>query len=463
MFKSKLKEFSLPLILVLAPNVLFFLFGLFYIIPRPIIVYDYFLLFILFYFNCSSFLIWSSFVAILLIDLLSITSSIYLFTVDSFIQNLRFIGNYEFKVSQFVLLVILLISLTYIYQIIKTYRKSSYTFKSYAFFVSTVIGLTFLLDTLNGSSLLEIKMYQGVLSKYNLAGSPILSYYHNFENILVADANSKPRKLQSESITFKTFKGDNRGSQLLVVVESFGLIQDTTVYKSFFSSIVNEFQKKNWKCAVGRTPFKGSTTSSELRELLNLSGDYRFFLNKGESKNYRSIFDLKLNHGYQTIGVHSYRGQMFERDLWWKNIGIRSSYFMEDILLNKNYRLQLNYETPFTSCQDEDAFDFIQSKVGIQKVFGYLLCENSHLPFNGDFKDQEVPGIFRKSSYSLSDEAINQLIRIKEFLGYLAKNLDKSKWSKVLIVGDHMPPYVRKTDRDFYSDEQVPYLLIEQL
>jgi hypothetical protein len=463
MFKSKLKEFSLPLILVLAPNVLFFLFGLFYIIPRPIIVYDYFLLFILFYFNCSSFLIWSSFVAILLIDLLSITSSIYLFTVDSFIQNLRFIGNYEFKVSQFVLLVILLISLIYIYRIIKTYRKSSYTHKSYAYFILTALSIFFLLDTLNGSSPIEVKKYQGTLSKYNLAGSLILSYYHNFENILIADENSQPRKLQSESITFKTFKGDNRGSQLLVVVESFGLIQDTTVYKSFFSSIVSEFQKNNWKCAVGSTPFKGSTTSSELRELLNLSGDYRFFLNNKKSKNYRSIFDLKLNHGYQTIGVHSYRGQMFERDLWWKNIGIRSSYFMEDILLNKNYRLQLNYETPFTSCQDEDAFDFIQSKVGIQKVFGYLLCENSHLPFNGDFKNQEVSGYFRKSPNSLSNECINQLIRIKKFLGYVAKNLDKTKWNKVLIVGDHMPPYVRKTDRDFYSDEQVPYLLIEQL
>jgi phosphoglycerol transferase MdoB-like AlkP superfamily enzyme len=326
-----------------------------------------------------------------------------------------------------------------------------------------IFSLTFILDSFNGSSFVELNKSQRIFTKNNVAGSVAILYYHNLDNMLISGSNIKAPEQLPKSITFNTFGADERGNQLLIVVESFGLIRDSSIRHTFFSTVLSEFQKNGWKGSVGNTPFKGSTTAAEMRELLSLSGDYRFFLNQDKTTAYTSIFDVKLAQGYETIGVHSYTGKMFERDLWWKNIGIRSSYFMEDIIRENRYNLQLNYGTPFTSCQDEDAFDFLQSKVvGKQKVFGYLLSVNSHLPYAGHFKDATASSAFIRNFDGLTDEGRNQLIQIRSFLSYIAQNLDLGKWSEVLIVGDHMPPFLNKTDRDFYSAEKVPYLRIEK-
>jgi hypothetical protein len=463
MYKEFLKKISVPFALVFFPNIIFMLLGLYFTIPRPYIVYDYFLLFILFYFNCSTLLIWSTFMGLLLVDSISITSSIYLFTIDSFIRNIGFIGNYKFQLPHFLLFFFLLISLFYCYRFIKKYRHAGYKTKTYVFSVLLVFSLTFILDSFNGSSFVELNKSQRIFTKNNIAGSVAFLYYHNLDNMLITGSKIQAPEQLPKSITFQTFGDNDQGNQLLVVVESFGLIRDSSIRQKFFNSVLSEFQKNGWKGSLGNTPFKGSTTAAEMRELLSLLGDYRFFLNQTKKSKYTSIFDVKLAQGYETIGVHSFAGNMFERNLWWKTIGIKSSYFMEDILLENRYTLQLNYDTPLTSCQDEDAFDFLQSKVvGKQKVFGYLLSVNSHLPYIGHFRDATASSAFIRNFDGLTDEGRNQLIRIRSFLSYIAQNLDLGKWSNVLIVGDHMPPFLNKTDRDFYSAEKVPYLRIEK-
>ena len=463
MYKEFLKKLRVPFTLVFFPNIVFMLLGLYFTIPRPYIVYDYFLLFILFYFNCSTLLIWSTFVALLLVDVISITSTIYLFTIDGFIRNIGFLGNYKFQVFHLLLFFFFLVSLFYCYRFIKNYRYAAYKTKTYVFSVLLVFSLTFILDSFNGSSPIQLNKSQRLFTNNNVAGSLAILYYHNLDNMLISGSNTQAPKRLPKSITFQTFGADVRGNQLLIIVESFGLIRDSSIRQTFFNTVLSEFQKNGWKGSLGNTPFKGSTTAAEMRELLSLSGDYRFFLNQTKKSRYTSIFNVKLAQGYETIGIHAYTGKMFERNLWWRAIGMKSSYFMEDVLLENRYTLQLNYDTPFTSCQDEDAFDFLQSKVvGKQKVFGYLLSENSHLPYAGHFKDATTSSAFIRNFDGLTDEGRGQLSRIYSFLSYIAQNLDSSKWSEVLIVGDHMPPFLNKTDRDFYSDQKVPYLRIEK-
>lgn len=66
----------------------------------------------------------------------------------------------------------------------------------------------------------------------------------------------------------------------------------------------------------------------------------------------------------------------------------------------------------------------------------------------------------RKLHQPISEEAKNQLRFIKNLVGEFIQKIDTNKWQKVLIMGDHNPPYLNKKDRNFYSDKMVPYILI---
>jgi phosphoglycerol transferase MdoB-like AlkP superfamily enzyme len=52
------------------------------------------------------------------------------------------------------------------------------------------------------------------------------------------------------------------------------------------------------------------------------------------------------------------------------------------------------------------------------------------------------------------------LIHIKNLLEYFSQKIDAKEWNKILIVGDHTPPFPTAQERNFYVDGKVPYLLI---
>jgi hypothetical protein len=85
---------------------------------------------------------------------------------------------------------------------------------------------------------------------------------------------------------------------------------------------------------------------------------------------------------------------------------------------------------------------------------------NSLLPFKNIVNDNYPTQNLKFNTLSLSEEAKNQLIYIKNLLTIILQNLDTNKWQKVLIMGNHNPPYLNKNDRNFYSGKMVPYVLI---
>ena len=53
-------------------------------------------------------------------------------------------------------------------------------------------------------------------------------------------------------------------------------------------------------------------------------------------------------------------------------------------------------------------------------------------------------------------------IALAEFEARIAAGdkIEPKDWNKILIVGDHTPPFLIKKDRNFYVDGKAPYLLI---
>lgn len=60
-------------------------------------------------------------------------------------------------------------------------------------------------------------------------------------------------------------------------------------------------------------------------------------------------------------------------------------------------------------------------------------------------------------------ELESQYDRIKEQFTYLAKLLKKYPVDKLVIVGDHPPPFLTETERSHYASRFVPALIIERM
>lgn len=82
------------------------------------------------------------------------------------------------------------------------------------------------------------------------------------------------------------------------------------------------------------------------------------------------------------------------------------------------------------------------------KAFLYILTINSHLPFH---------------TQSGKSELESQYNRIKEQFSYLAALLKKYPVDKLVIVGDHPPPFLTESERSHYSSKFVPALIIERM
>ncbi|PJE48075.1 MAG: hypothetical protein CUR34_00920 [Sediminibacterium sp.] len=382
-------------------------------------------------------------------------SNLFLFSYEDFIRTFKFFTNYDFSLNQILLSICSILFLYFILQQLKRVNKQlGFDKPLLLFFFITIIAI-FCLDFINGSNTVESpikkQVHQGNIAGF--ASTSVVSFLINI-NAQV----EKPKQNTTQSITFETFKNDSLSNQMLILVESFGLLKNRDDQQIIENNINETFKKNNWKIKWGKTPFEGSTTRAEIRELLNSNGDYRYLIRNNDIN---SIFNIKHAQGYYTNAAHSYNGTMFERNIWWKNIGIKAPLFSESFQQKNAYKLKLNTESPFISIQDETTFDFLQNESKKNtKNFAYLLTVNSHIPFNiSDLKNKGRIKLLSNNFENLT-ELNGQLIRIINFLSHVANNLDSTKFNKVLIVGDHMPPFNSKASRSLYDSKHVPYCII---
>ena len=449
-------------LVIMLPNIIWLLSRFWFEIDRPLFIYEYLFVFLLMSFRIHYFYSWALFVLVFFVDLATIFSKLYLFSLSDFLKSLKYLLNYSININQLTLLLILffgLIGLFYLFRLIKIKIGND---KPVIYFFLLIFNFTLTLDTINGSSFLMSYNFNSNFYKGNFAGASTQTIY----NLITVNnfSTNKPitNPLNKKSITFKQFAIDTTNSQLLIIAESMGLIDDTIKRKAYQQSISDIFNQKYWKTSWGKIQFTGSTTSAELRELLNCTGSYQYFINQKFANNINSIFRIKNKQGFHTNAIHSYKGDMFQRNKWWENIGIEDVYFRENIQALYNYELKLNYGNSFISLNDEDAFNFIQAKATKEgKQFSYLLTVNSHLPFMSNVEKPISSNLFDiDNEMNLSAEAKNQHKKISNFLIYVASHLDSSKFQSILIVGDHMPPFVKNKDREFYNNKFVPYCIV---
>jgi len=459
-FLFQYKQHFKLLIPIIVINTFGFL-GLYLFMPRPLFYIEYTLVLlalIVFKNYWQSFVL---FIVIFIFDLFYFFSSLFLFQIREFFYSIRFLNQYHFNFQHILIAFLFFAYLLLIrYVLKKSHSLVQGNKKLFKQILACVYFTVILFDMQSGSNKLTENIIAQDFSKKNIIGSFSKEYFTFFTSL----GDSKVETLKDTSIGFKAFLKDTTGNQMLIVVESWGELKDVKLQKELESWIAKKFENKGYAVSVGTTKTYGSTVAAGLRELTNTKGDYSFYLNKKSVETpFKSIFDKKKLQGYETFGFHPYTAQMFLRSVWWKNLGIQNIYFKEQYLLENNIKENLvkgeaNY---FPSVKDEVFFDYVLNKTKkTPKKFVYFLTVNSHIPYNAIGKDHSPTYQFDVSKMDISSQAKNQLIHIKNLLEYFSQKIESKDWNKILIVGDHMPPFLTNQDRNFYVDEKVPYLLI---
>jgi hypothetical protein len=260
------------------------------------------------------------------------------------------------------------------------------------------------------------------------------------------------------SITHKYFYNDSVNRQVLIVLESWGYIKDKAIRLEQMDALL-KLNVNGYKVVTDSSTFQGGTSQAEARELLNKSGEAYYSIIQNHPKNTNSIISHKNKMGYYTNAFQSFSG--FHSSGYWfrKSIGFKTvidlKYFKDSL------HAPVNYNNHYEAVNDEVVFEYgIKKAFSQRKSFSYILTINTHLPFKGT-ADHKI-----LTSYELttlpSQESLEQYSRIKEQFNFIAELLKKYPIDKLVIVGDHPPPFLKNSERAFYSKKYVPAIILSK-
>lgn len=260
------------------------------------------------------------------------------------------------------------------------------------------------------------------------------------------------------------FDAENGGAEtqarrnvLIVMVESWGQLKDSAQRALIEAPFKRPAVAERYTMTTGLTPYYGSTTSGELRELCGEWGSYRDYLGRPAA---HCLPARLAEAGYRTVAFHGFAGRMFDRGLWYPNIGFQESLFAEE-LWQPGERICTGVFTG--ACDTDIAEDVGRALLGANGTpqLVYWLTLNSHLPVHPDFErrflDCEGPdGPFRNEQVCrLAELWIQVFDRVAEMV--TAPGLPPTD---VLIVADHPPPFWSHEGRAHFVPGEVPWILL---
>lgn len=309
------------------------------------------------------------------------------------------------------------------------------------------------LDMANGSSRLSTERRDSWRIDVNLVGTvagniAITTYRQQIEPPM------RPAPLAQRDVS-KQIMGWTRdhpgGNVLFVLVESLGSPLDLRARDWLESQLATPAVRERWQLQADDVHFQGTTTDGELRSLCDLFGSYRLLKDADVS----GCLPSRLKHaGYTTLALHGFSGHMFDRTVWWPRIGFDRVRFAEDFPTGSQCGGVFR-----GICDDallKLALDDLRRS---RQQFVYLLTLNTHLPLTpgpmpGDLaalcEDRKIP--------SGSCQLIAQHGR---FLRSLADQITGLEHPPLIaVIGDHAPPFAVRADREQFSPNQVPRLIL---
>jgi hypothetical protein len=438
-------------------------------IERPIFYYEYLALPFIFTFLPNNKLRWIALALTLLGDAIVSLARFYFFDSFNYITKIPSLFFSHFSFSFWIILILGVLLFSYLlYAIVKGWghivnevtdkadRKKCKLFYLKFLFICFII--IYSIDIKTGNSFFNFKTIGN--NHTNFSQSLLAQYYNDAK--IFSKRYSPVNEMQdyhNGSITYKYLKADSSHHQVLIVLESWGYINDATIRNSQLQDLL-QLKNKGYQVIMDSSTFQGGTSQAEARELLNKTGEAYYSIIQNLPNKVNSIIDLKNKEGYYSTALQSFSGFHSSGYLFRKSLGfssIKELSFFKDSL-----HQPLNYYNHYEAVNDEVVFDYgIQNAFSHPKSFTYLLTINTHLPFNGAINNKitneaEIKALPTK-------ESLGQYCRLKEQFKSITLLLEKYPIDKLVIVGDHPAPFVNTNERDFYSKKWVPAIIIKKV
>lgn len=309
------------------------------------------------------------------------------------------------------------------------------------------IIVTFALDVIvGGNRFIQIGNRNGFA---NVASSAAFRFKWDLHDRLRSANATYPMSGASDSLRADAATGTLHDQNvLLVVVESMGLLRDPALRARVWAPIMTDSIHARYRIRLGTTPFHGGTTSGELRELCGIYADYMTM----PVQVMPNCLPRELHaRGYHTFAVHGYTASYYNRSRWYPFL-FDSTYFRPRLTAVAGDR---RCGTQFRGICDRDAITVVASLLRRQAPkMVYWMTLDAHTPV-----EMAREGEFPKLCEWPPEPCLQAAMWHDMFTRLAALLVDPAVApTRVVIVGDHAPAFVRRSRAEAFLPNRVPFI-----
>jgi len=286
--------------------------------------------------------------------------------------------------------------------------------------------------------------------------------------INTAGQNSRNQKVQLSESASQDFRASLANTNekfqtiILIVVESLGEFSNHELKDFQMEPIVALENHSSIDLNHGVVAFEGSTVPGELRELCGIK-----LLAVHPDTSILPVEEClpKVLNGmdYRTWAIHGFIGTLFSRNRWYPALEFDNVWFAPELdkQINKANRCGI----AFHGICDTDIWKMIvdlKSSEPDSKKFIYWLTLSAHLPV----EHTDNSGSSSCSQYQLlaqNTELCDLVLKHRQFFSEIAMSAKRGDLdnTRIILVGDHSPPFLDNNTRALFSPEYVPYIDIK--
>lgn len=415
------------------PSMPFFVLAYYVCVPRLLVILLYFLLAVIsMHINVFVLVLLAGLIAFL--DVVLVVSEIYRLSPALVIDSIKYSTSLDvFSFAGYTLLAVSVLVCVGLY--VFELARNRQTFKKVS-----LLPVTLLCGVVLGLDVYLLSMSsQKVLVRYQWDQTEFSSAINQTD--LSPSARSEP--------------GEN---VLVVMVEGMGAFADPEHQSLLWDVFKTPEVEAGFEIRTGTSPYFGSTTSAESRELCGRWGDYTDYL---KDTNYDCLPARFAAMGYETAAFHAFTGEFFDRDDWFPHIGFQNLFFAEQLKEDPTITSGKTCGLTFDGLCDLEVANVVENWLTNREEsprFAYWLTLNTHLPLERNLAtprlDCEAGGPFDNWDVcTMTEMWIDVMHRVRE----IASNPDLED-TQILVVGDHHPPVLSRKGRLQFASGEVAWL-----
>lgn len=449
--KQKIGQWLLGALLILVvPNVLFWLLGLKVSLLRGVFVMEYLLIACLYpYINRKLFItIWILFAiydlffsstSLFFLDFLEILHALTKVPGMPLPDILKWVGILVLFIAVVVGLLTLLMRYNEKYKVL------------HVRFLWPLIVLGLVLNALNEKG----------HSKRGIVSVPTWAFIKAVQRVIIKSSAKKDIELLGSAAKKIFLEAPGSGSatkEALILVESWGLFTNNDLLRDVMQPL-NDLSKENkYTVKVGTNRYKYLTQAGEFRELTGYV--FHYYQVKDSWVKENSLLVKKQQQGYHVVGVHGNTSRFYQRNIIWPVLGMQEMYFLEEF---EKLNMPMCGHKAFRGVCDTAINTWLLNTMNRQpqkKEFYYWVTLTTHLPLV-EVHDEGYQKFANKFKGLGITETIMQLAyQQQQLFKDLAGKLSEPGAPKahILLVGDHAPPVIDPAERRLYNEQFIPYV-----